>query len=346
MEDKTRAIAIDAMGSEGGAAISVAGALTYLSTAANPMRLILVGDEQQLKDELHRQRDRHTSVDMVEIVHAEEVINMRDPAADGIKRKNTSVAVAVQLQQEGRVRATVSPGHTGAFMAASLFTLGRIKNVSRPAIATYFPTENGSTLLLDVGANPTCKAQNLYEFAVMGSVYSSLVMKHHSPRVALLSIGEEKSKGNDLILASYEILTRSGLNFIGNIEGRDILKGRADVILCDGFVGNIMLKFAESIQGFVTNAFRRQISSNWFSRMGAILMGPFLRRLKSTFDYSEVGGAPLLGVRGVCIVAHGQSSPKAILNAIQVAGDMVDSNVNAEIDLALSNGHRLPLEKL
>ena len=345
MSDPIPSIAIDAMGSESGVSVAVEGALDYLSRAEHPLRLVLVGDELHLRRELARHHVRHDRREYLEIIHADDVVVMDSPATDGVKKKDSSIAVAVRLQKEGQVQATISPGHTGAFMAAALLTLGRVQHVSRPAIATYFPTETGSTLILDVGANPVCKAQNLYEFAVMGSVYSSLVMKHPSPRVALLSIGEEKSKGNELTLATYELLSRSPLNFIGNIEGRDILKGRADVILCDGFVGNIMLKFAESIQSFMTNAFRRQISSNWFSRMGAIMMGPFLRRLRKTFDYAEVGGAPFLGVRGVCIVAHGRSSSRAIYNAIHMAGEMIDSNVSDEIDKALTNGCKLPVEE-
>ena len=345
MAERTRAIAVDVMGSEAGISICVKGALDYLSEMTEPMRVILVGDEGDLRAELQRHYAKHPRRDLVEIVHAADLVDMRSPATDGIRKKDSSIAVAVRLQQEGRVQATVSPGHTGAFMAAALFTLGRMKSVSRPAIATYFPTESGSTLILDVGANPTCKSQNLYEFAVMGSVYSSLVMRRSSPRVALLSIGEEKSKGNELTLATHEMLSRAPLNFIGNIEGRDILKGRADVIVCDGFIGNIMLKFAESIQGFVITAFRRQIESNWFSRVGAFLMGPFLRRLRRTFDYAEVGGAPLLGVRGICIVGHGQSSSRAIYNAIDLASRMIDSEVNKHINNALTDGDQSPAER-
>jgi len=346
MAKRTRAIAVDAMGSEGGVSVSVRGVVDYLTQAAEPVRMVLVGNETSLRAELERHYAKHPQRDLMDIVHAADVVDMRSPASDGIKRSDSSIAVAVRLQKEGLVEATVSPGHTGAFMAAALFTLGRMKNVSRPAIATYFPTENGSTLILDVGANPTCKVQNLYEFAIMGSVYSSMVMKNPSPRVALLSIGEEKTKGNELTLATYDILAHAPLNFIGNIEGRDILKGRADVIVCDGFIGNIMLKFAESIQGFVTNAFRRQISSNWFSRAGAILMGPFLRRLRRTFDYAEVGGALMLGVRGICIVSHGRSSSRAIFKAIQLASQMIDSNVNKYINEALTNGAGKPAEQV
>lgn len=338
MPEITSTIAVDAMGTEGGVSICIEGVLDYLAEAASPKRVLLVGDRDRLQATLARNRSGQARRELIDIVHAGEAIEMNQPASDGVKKKDSSIAIAVRLQQEGRAAATVSPGHTGAFMTSSLLTLGRLENVSRPAIATFFPTECGSTLILDVGANPTCKAQNLYEFAIMGSVYSSTVMGNSTPRVALLSNGEERSKGNDLILATYELLARSPLNFIGNIEGRDILRGRADVIVCDGFIGNIMLKFAESVRGFVTNAFRRQIRSNNFSRLGAILMGPFLRRLRRMFDYAEVGGAPMLGVRGICIVCHGRSSPRAITTAIQMAEKMMDANVNKHINDALTNG--------
>jgi glycerol-3-phosphate acyltransferase PlsX len=265
---------------------------------------------------------------------------MTHRGTDGVKKKNSSVAIAVRLQKEGTVHATISPGHTGAFVASALLTLGRLQNVARPAIATAFPTESGRTLILDVGANPICKARNLYEFAIMGSLYSTKVTGNETPRVALLSIGEERSKGNDLTLETYDLLDQSSLNFVGNIEGRDILRGRADVIVCDGFIGNIMLKFAESIKTFANNAFQRQMRKNKFSHIGAILMGPFLRRLRGQFDYAEVGGAPFLGVDGNCIVCHGRSSARAIHSAINLAKNMIDSEVNTHICEALTNGKK------
>lgn len=344
MPEITRAIAIDAMGTEGGVAVCVEGVFDYLTDADTPHRVVLVGDEATLNTTLDQHYAKHPQRELVGVAHASETVEMKQRASDGLKKKDSSIAVAVRLQREGKVAATVSPGHTGAFMAASLLTLGRLENVSRPAIATFFPTEAGSTLILDVGANPTCKAQNLFEFAIMGSVYSAAVMGNATPRVALLSNGEERSKGNELTIATYELLAQSTLNFIGNVEGRDILRGRADVIVCDGFVGNIMLKFAESVRGFVTNAFSRQISSNNFSRLGAILMGPFLRRLRRTFDYAEVGGAPMLGVRGICIVCHGRSSARAITSALHMAAKMMDANVNTHINNALTNGIRKPAE--
>ncbi|MFC1475709.1 phosphate acyltransferase PlsX [Candidatus Zixiibacteriota bacterium] len=344
MPEITPAIAIDAMGTEGGVSVCIDGVFDYLAESDRPKRVLLVGNRDRLQAALGRNHHAHPRRELVDITHAEEAIEMNQPAADGVKKKDSSIAIAVRLQREGLAGATVSPGHTGAFMASSLLTLGRLEKVSRPAIATFFPTEAGSTLILDVGANPTCKAQNLYEFAIMGSVYCSTVMDNPTPRVALLSNGEERSKGNDLIQASYKLLARSPLNFIGNIEGRDILRGRADVIVCDGFIGNIMLKFAESVRGFVTNAFRRQISSNNFSKLGAILMGPFLRRLHKMFDYAEVGGAPMLGVRGICIVCHGRSSSRAITSALLMAEKMMDANVNKHINNALTNGALMPTE--
>ncbi len=339
-----QAIAIDAMGCESGVSVCIEATLQYLNQADGPLRVVLVGDEKKIAAAIAESKQESALRGRIDIEHAEEAIPMGSPASDGIKRKNSSVAVAVQLQREGRVQATISPGHTGAFMAASLFTLGRLRNVSRPAIATSLPTETGRTLILDVGANANCKAQNLYEFAIMGSVYCENVLKFDKPRVGLLSIGEERTKGNELTLATYDILSGAPINFVGNIEGRDILRGEADVVVCDGFIGNILLKFAESVKGFVFNKFRHQIRTNWFSRFGALLMGPFLRRLRQSFDYSEVGGAPLLGVRGVCIVAHGRSSSKAIYNAIEVACSMIKSDVNHQINLALTNGARKPAE--
>jgi glycerol-3-phosphate acyltransferase PlsX len=223
-------------------------------------------------------------------------------------------------------------------MASAIFNLGRIEGVSRPAIAMNFPTSNNKPcLILDVGANSNCRADNLLEFAHMGSIYFNHVVNVPNPRVALLSIGEEASKGNDLTVEAHRRLSSSSLNFIGNIEGRDVLRGKSDVVVCDGFVGNILLKFAESIRGYLFGKMKRQISSNLFSRFGAILMGPFLRRMNRTFDYSEYGGAPLLGTNGVTIVCHGSSNASAVMNAIRVAREAVVKEINKHINDQLSS---------
>jgi glycerol-3-phosphate acyltransferase PlsX len=203
----------------------------------------------------------------------------------------------------------------------------------------------GVSVMLDVGANVDVKPENLLQFAQMGVSYSEYILKCKNPRVGLLSIGEEKSKGNDLIIASHELLRRGKFNFIGNVEGRDILDGNTDVIICDGFVGNILLKFAESVKTFLETRIKNQISSNFFSRAGSFLMGPFLRRLRRTFDYAEYGGAPLLGIAGNCVIAHGSSSARAIGNAIRMAVEMVSTGVNDHIRQRIENYHKEAIEK-
>lgn len=334
MPEDTKTVILDAMGGDHGPSVCVTGAVEAITEAPDSLKVILVGDEAQLKAELQKHH-LNGKGRQLELIHAPEMISMQDHGADGMRRKDTSMYVAMQLLKEGGGSAVVSTGHTGAFMAAGLAQLGRLPGVTRPAIACLFPTEKGRTLLLDVGANPVCKPQNMVEFGVMGSVYVHEVIGVDSPRVGLLSNGEEPTKGTGLTISAHRILAGSRLNFIGNIEGRDILRGRADVVVCDGFVGNIMLKFTESLQSFLTSAVRRQVQRNYFSRMGAILMGPFLRRMRRTFDYSEYGGAPLLGLNGICMVCHGSSSPKAIKNAIWAAARSADHQINRHIVDAL-----------
>jgi glycerol-3-phosphate acyltransferase PlsX len=338
MTDRERIVILDAMGGDRGPAACVEGAAEAVNEAPYTLRVILVGDERTLRTEL---REHELNGDHIDIEHAADVVNMHDPATDGIRKKDSSISVAMRLLREGRGDAVVSTGNTGAVMASGLANLGRLEGVSRPAIACLFPTETGKTLLLDVGANPVCKPQNMMEFGVMGSVYMRTLNDLPEPRVGLLSIGEEPTKGNDLTITSHGVLASSDLNFIGNIEGRDVLRGRADVVVCDGFVGNIMLKFAESIQGFLVNAVRRQISSNYFSHMGAILMGPFLRRMKKTFDYAEYGGAPLLGLDGHCMICHGASSPRAIKNAIWAVERGFDQRLKERIAEAMQRNGKV-----
>jgi glycerol-3-phosphate acyltransferase PlsX len=332
MSDRQKTIILDAMGGDHGPGVCVEGAVQACNEADYPLRVILVGDERQLKAELAK---HHLNGARIETVHAPDVVRMEDPATDGIRKKDSSIGVAMRLLRDQSGDGLVSTGNTGAVMSAGLAYLGRLRGISRPAIACLFPSENGRTLVVDVGANPVCKAQNLVEFGIMGSAYSQAVGGVAHPRVALLSIGEEPTKGNDLTITTHQILATSNLNFVGNIEGRDILRGRADVVVCDGFVGNIVLKFAESLQGFLTNAVRRQISRNYFSRAGAILMGPFLRRMRKTFDYAEYGGAPLLGLDGMCMICHGSSSPRAIKNAIWAVERSFDRQVNDRIAEAI-----------
>jgi len=322
------------MGGDHGPSVCVEGAVQAILESPREFQVILVGDEPKLREALATHSLNGSRID---VCHAPDVIQMHEPASEGMRRKDSSIRVAMRLLKDGVGSAVVSVGNTGAVMAAGLADLGRLAGVSRPAIASRFPTVNGASLMLDVGANPVCKVQNFVEFAVMGSVFVEGVTGKERPRVALLSIGEEPSKGTDLTLAAHQTLSDLPLNFIGNIEGRDVLTGRADVIVCDGFVGNIVLKFAESLRGFLETSVRRQISSNKFSHLGAILMGPFLRRMRGTFDYAEYGGAPLLGLDGLCMICHGASSAKAIKNAIWATSASVEHHVKDRMVEALAN---------
>jgi glycerol-3-phosphate acyltransferase PlsX len=320
------------MGADLGPLPLVQGAVAFLRECADnsEFRIILVGDEEVLREHLSQEIDID-SLD-IEISHAPEAVDMHMPATDAIRRKESSMAVAVRMQKEGQAQAVVSAGNTGAFMANSVLTLGRIAGVSRPAIAGLFPNMlEKTTVLLDVGANVDVKPDNILQFAQMGASYTEDILKVASPRVGLLSIGEESTKGNDLTLTSHELLRQGAFNFVGNVEGRDIMTGSCDVVVCDGFIGNILLKFAESVKTFLETRVRKQISSNLFSKAGAILMGPFLRRMRKSFDYAEYGGAPLLGIDGNCVVSHGKSSALAIKNAIRVAGEMITTDVRSHI---------------
>jgi glycerol-3-phosphate acyltransferase PlsX len=336
-----RTILLDAMGGDHGPSVCVDGAVDAVVESPTPLRVTIVGDKKQIDASLHhhiRQRLHHKS-ECIDVVDAPDFVRMDESPTDSLKRKDTSIRVGLRLLKDGRGDAFVSTGNTGAVMAAGLADLGRLGGVSRPAIATVFPTQQESTLILDVGANSMCKPQHLVEFAIMGACYMQAAYDKTLPRVGLLSIGEEPSKGTELTVATHKLLAESGFDFkfIGNIEGRDILSGKADVVVCDGFVGNILLKFAESLQGFLTNAVRRQIKRNYFSHAGAILMGPFLRRMRRTFDYAEYGGAPLLGLNGLVVICHGSSSAKAIKNAIWSAANGAEHHVNQHIIDALAS---------
>ena len=329
-------IALDSMGGDFAPSVLVKGAILAHQESNGDFRLILVGDEVKIKEELKKMGAE--GLPFI-IQQASESIRMDESATLSLKKKDSSIAVAMQMQKDGEADAVVSAGHTGAVMTSALITLGRIEGISRPAIATYMPTqrEKDGVLVLDVGANSDCRAQHLLEFGIMGSIYSESVLNKANPRVGLLSIGEESNKGNDLILSSHKLLLESQLNFVGNVEGNKILKGSCDVVVCDGFVGNVMLKFAESIDGFLTSIVKKQIKRNLLSKLGILFLQASLKRLRKVLDYSEYGGAPLLGIDGVCIVAHGGSSPKAIKNAIKVAYHMSKRNVNSKIKEVLSS---------
>lgn len=268
----------------------------------------------------------------MEIVEAGEMIEMDEhPAAAVRNKKDSSIVVGTRLVHEGKAGAIVGAGSTGAQMAAALFGLGRIKGISRPGIATIIPTLHRGKLLVDVGANPDAKPENLLQFAMMASIYSELVLGIEKPRVALLNIGSEEGKGNELVKEAYELLKKSSLNFVGNIEGRDIPAGNADVIVCDAFVGNIVLKTMEGLASSFAKLLKEKLTANALRKAGALLVKPGLKEFAQDLDYSQYGGAPLLGVNGTSIICHGSSDETAIFHAIRVAKECIERGIIEKI---------------
>lgn len=298
------------MGTDKAPAAEVAGAVSALQDPESDFEILLVGDRQILEAELALHEDYPE--DRLTIVHAPDRVLPGEPASTVLRRKpHSSIAVGVGLHKAGKADAFISAGSTGAVMAASLFILRPLKGVDRPAIGTIVPTANGPLLLLDAGANVDCKPHHLIQFARLGKVYAQDLMDIASPRVGLLNIGEEPKKGDELAIATYQGLAESGLNFVGNIEGRGIVEGACDVLVCDGFVGNVLLKFYESVASFIVGLLT--------NALGEIDANHDLDEVFRVLDYTETGGAPLLGVNGIAIICHGGSPPKAIRNAIGVA---------------------------
>lgn len=315
-------IAVDAMGGDYAPREIIKGALQAVEEYK--LAVVLVGDEDRLKSEL----GACGASGLVSIVHAPEVVDMREHPAVAVRRKkNSSIVRATQLVKNGEADALISAGSTGAAMASALLGLGRIKGIDRPAIVGVLPNEKGATVLLDVGANVDCKPHNLLQFAVMGYIYSNKILGVSNPRVGLLSNGEEETKGNEATLAAYPLLSNAGINFIGNVEGRDIFRGTVDVIVCDGFVGNIVLKAGEGLASSLFKMMKEEITKSWLAKMGTVMAEPALKGFQRRLDYAEYGGAPLLGVNGVSIICHGSSTAKAIKNAIRVARESVDNHL-------------------
>lgn len=332
-------IAVDAMGGDLAPASVVEGSIWAHRENHGNFEMVLVGKEESIQSELARLSA--TEAPLV-VHHAPQEIAMKDEAVISLKKKDSSIAVGMRLQKEGKADAFISGGNTGAVMTHALMTLGRLEGISRPAIASLLPSEKGIVAVLDAGANAECKAINLYQFAVMGSVYMSHVFGKPAPRIGLLSIGEESTKGNEMTLMAHKLLSEdASMNFIGNVEGRDVLKGTCDVVVCDGFVGNIVLKFAESMDGFLTWLVKKRVRESLLFRLGAFLVKVSIRDLRKVLDYTEYGGAPLLGVNGVCIICHGDSPPKAIKNALRLAARMVREAVNERIVAAVREKERL-----
>lgn len=327
-------IVLDTMGGDFAPANEVAGAVESLRQGRNEFEVILVGQEQRIRAQLS---GHDTQGLPYSVVNADEVITMDDPPTAALKQKrNSSLAVGMQLHKEGKADAFASVGNTGAVLSASTLILGRIKGVGRPTIATFFPSETGVCLLVDAGTNVDCRAQHLYEFAVMGSIYAKKVLKYENPKVGLLNVGEEKHKGTEVVQETYRLLESSTLNFIGNIEGRDILKGKAQVIVCDGFVGNVILKFGESVPSFLKSKLKQYASGNMFRKLLVGMARGSLRASLREMDYEEFGGVPVLGVNGVSIVGHGSSSPKAVKNMILKAVEVAKSQLSTYIEEAMA----------
>lgn len=323
------------MGGDFAPANIVAGGIEALRESNNRFEIIFVGNEADIKNEIAKLNANGLSYS---IVHASEVIDMHDSPTVAFKqKKDSSIVVGLNLHKEGKADAFLSAGNTGAVMSASTLLLGRIQGVSRPTIGTFFPSQKGACLLLDAGANVDCRPQHLVEFAMMGSIYANYILNSPNPTVGIVNIGEESSKGNEVTIEAHRLLKESKLNFIGNIEGRDILKGKAQVIVCDGFVGNIVLKFAESTLGFLKSKFKSYASESIFKKIWVGLMYGTLKKILKDFDYQEHGGVPLLGVKGISIIGHGSSTPKAIKNMVYRAEELAEKQIDKQIEKLMSN---------
>ena len=325
------------MGGDLGPQVLIDGAL--LALEQEDLRITLVGDENILTSQLEMISGRQQRLlDKIDVVHAPTVVGMDENPVDAIRKKrDSSIMVAFDLVKSVTVTAVVSAGNSGATLAAGVRKLGRLKNVARPGLATVFPTLKGPVVMMDIGANVECRPVHLYQFAVMASGVSTLY-NVKKPRVGLLTIGEETGKGNSLIKEAYSLLDRSRLNFIGNVEGRDVFKGDVDVIVCDGFVGNICLKISEGLAEAAMKMLRDEILKSTLAKVGYLLARPAFKKFAKKVDYAEYGGAPLLGINGIGIVCHGKSSSLAIKNAIIGAVDMERRKLNDVIERDLGEG--------
>lgn len=323
-------IALDAMGGDDAPRVEVEGAV--LAARQLDVRVILVGQKDLLSQELTRHDDYRDLP--IEIQHASQRITMEDSTQAVRTKSDSSLKVASRLVRDGRAQGLVSAGNTGAVMATAKIVQGVVPGVTRPALAGIFPTVKQGTpvVVLDVGANVDCSPRMLAQFAVMGEIYSRVVLRRPRPRVGILSIGEEEHKGNDLTRSALPLLRALSLDFVGNVEGRDIYGGEVDVIVCDGFIGNVALKVSEGLVDLMKHLLRESLEATISGRIGALLAKEAFTNFKKRVDYSEYGGAPLLGVRGVCIIGHGSSSAKAIKNAIRMAKEFSEGHVNQRIE--------------
>src|SRR5437764_3618824 len=322
-------IALDAMGGDFGPPNLVAGAVMALREYRHIEQLYLVGDQQQIEMELQKHQ---CSDARIEIVHSTQVVDMSDRAWTAVRRKkDSSVSRAVDLVKRGQADAIVSAGHTGAAVAASMIKLRTLPGIDRPGIAAVLPTETNVFVLIDAGANVDARPEHLLQYAFMGSVYSSHVLGYKNPTVGLISLGEEDVKGNEMTKEVFKMLKRSSLNFVGNIEGRHLFEDPVEVVVCDGFVWNVILKTCEWNSVGALEWLKHELSRTPMRKLGAFLARESFRTIKDKTNYEEYGGSPLLGVNGICIIAHGSSTPLAVKNALRLAAESIEHQVNPHI---------------
>ena len=337
-------IVVDAMGGDQAPRVEVEGAVQ--AAREYGLGIILVGREDVLRLELAQHDD--VGLLPIEIAHASKVISMSDVAGKAVRAKDSSIRVAARLVRDGHAQGLISAGNTGAAMAISKVVMGVLPGVHRPAIAQVFPTLKGTlAVLIDVGANVDCTPEMLTDFAIMGTAYSHVVCHRENPRIGILSIGEEEHKGNELTREATPLLKQLPINFIGNVEGQDLYSAHADVIVCDGFIGNVALKVSEGLVNTVKSLLRESLEANLTRQLGYALSRGAFEDFRKRVDYTEYGGAPLLGVKGVCVICHGRSNAHAIKNAIRVAREFYEGGVNKEIEATLLKGlEELPAASL
>jgi glycerol-3-phosphate acyltransferase PlsX len=320
-------IAVDAMGGDFAPQNVVEGA--FLVAKKHGVKVVLVGDEDQVSKELSKYP---TSKLPIYIHHAPHVVAMHDSPSTVIRRmKDTSIKIAIDLEKEGQVSGVVSAGNSGAAMALAMVILRKLEDVERPAIATIHPTTKGSTVLIDSGGNVDCKPIHLVQFAMMGDAYAKYILGKETPRIGVLSNGEEEGKGNELTREVHDILSETDLNYVGYVEGRDLNNGEVDVMVCDGFVGNVALKVSEGLWETIHAILKQEAEDNIRAKVAYFLMGRAIRRLEKRLDYAEVGGAPLLGINGNCVICHGSSNGKAMMNAILLASNLAKNRLNEHL---------------
>jgi glycerol-3-phosphate acyltransferase PlsX len=344
-------IAVDAMGGDEGPGVVVAGVLQAIREYGG--KYIVVGDRAAIEEAISAAAGADSAVagerEAISILHAEDVISMHDSPVEAVREKTrSSLVVAAREVREGRAAALISPGNTGAVLAAGTLLLGRIRGVDRPGIATVIPTSTHFSVLIDVGANVDSRPTHLLHFAIMGSIYARAILGIHDPRIGLLSVGEERSKGNELTKEAFPLLEEffrtnpQHGRFLGNVEGRDIVNSSADVVVCDGYTGNVVLKFGEALAFAIIDLMRERITATPIRKLAAFMLKGAFREFKKKIDYAEYGGAPLLGVKHPCIICHGSSGPKAIKNAVRVARQALSTDICGRIETMIPRESRNP----